>query len=60
MGLLEIKCVECGKFIDAEEYSYGHDCEDMEDDMDSDMDNDMEIANPLNAILNEIFGTRLR
>ena len=26
--IMQIKCVECQKWIDMEEYSYGHDCED--------------------------------
>lgn len=25
--VLQFKCEECNKWIDAEEYSYGHDCE---------------------------------
>lgn len=25
--ILQFKCEECNKWIDAEEYSYGHDCE---------------------------------
>lgn len=27
---MQFKCVECKKWIDAEEYAYGHDCESEE------------------------------